>query len=418
MSGLLDLYNSNTENYNNMTAEQQQILDTFLTNQVDLTGAAYNNLFTLYDDCVSEFRGMTDAQKDILVSSMLPQWNSTLAQMMSKIADEGGFSEVCKNAFKELEDENEKYKESLKEIETTAGYSFDAIKGGYDKNTAAAKLLLEENNKLIQSYKDQLTEIQALIDQMDAIILKYKDAADAAKQYGEEAYKAWLKAQGINADELEKESEDLLNGDDGSNGEDNNNNTDDSANGGNENQPKEITAGGKVKASSGALIYDYAGDTSGEYQYYSKDPNYTVLGVDGEWVKVRYHKLSSGVSGWFKKKDLTAYDTGGYTGDWGSNNGRLAMLHQKELVLNAHDTKNMLNAIKIVRTITDNLGISLLNRMGAIAANTGNGLLGSADALEQTVHIDAQFPNVTSSSEIEDALNNLVNRAAQHITKN
>ena len=94
------------------------------------------------------------------------------------------------------------------------------------------------------------------------------------------------------------------------------------------------------------------------------------------------------------------------------------MLHQKELVLNAHDTKNMLNAIRIVRTITDNLGVSLLNRMGAIAANTGSGLLGNSDALEQIVHIDAQFPNVTNSSEIEDALNNLVNRAAQHITKN
>ena len=50
MSGLLDLYNANAENYNNMTAEQQQILDSFLTEQTDLTGTAYNNLFELYDD--------------------------------------------------------------------------------------------------------------------------------------------------------------------------------------------------------------------------------------------------------------------------------------------------------------------------------------------------------------------------------
>ena len=78
----------------------------------------------------------------------------------------------------------------------------------------------------------------------------------------------------------------------------------------------------------------------------------------------------------------------------------------------------MLNAINIVRAITDNLGASLLNRMGNIAANAGAGLIGGSEGLAQTVHIDAQFPNVTSSSEIEDALNNLVNRAAQHITKN
>jgi hypothetical protein len=94
------------------------------------------------------------------------------------------------------------------------------------------------------------------------------------------------------------------------------------------------------------------------------------------------------------------------------------MLHQKELVLNAEDTKNMLNAIQIVRTITDNLGATLLNKMNAIASNMGGNIFAGNDTLEQVVHIDAQFPNVTNSSEIEDALNNLVNRAAQHITKN
>jgi hypothetical protein len=59
------------------------------------------------------------------------------------------------------------------------------------------------------------------------------------------------------------------------------------------------------------------------------------------------------------------YDTGGYTGYWQSAdtgmytgewpmgsvraNGRLAFLHQKELVLNAHDTENFLDAMQIVR---------------------------------------------------------------------
>ena len=95
-----------------------------------------------------------------------------------------------------------------------------------------------------------------------------------------------------------------------------------------------------------------------------------------------------------------------------------SVITSKELVLNSQDTKNMLSAIQMVRTMTNNLGLSLLNRLGGITANTGAGLLGEGDALEQIVHIDAQFPNVTSSTEIESALNNLVNRAAQHITKN
>lgn len=55
--------------------------------------------------------------------------------------------------------------------------------------------------------------------------------------------------------------------------------------------------------------------------------------------------------GWIKKSDIVGYDTGGYTGDWGVA-GRLAMLHEKEIVLNADDTENFLSAIEMVRDIS------------------------------------------------------------------
>ena len=42
-----------------------------------------------------------------------------------------------------------------------------------------------------------------------------------------------------------------------------------------------------------------------------------------------------------------------YTGSWNGpdleENGRLAFLHQKELVLNASDTENFLSAVDMVR---------------------------------------------------------------------
>jgi len=41
--------------------------------------------------------------------------------------------------------------------------------------------------------------------------------------------------------------------------------------------------------------------------------------------------------------------TGMYTGTWNNNGGRLAFLHQKELVLNQDDTKNILDAVAMVR---------------------------------------------------------------------
>ncbi|MCA1021655.1 phage tail tape measure protein [Halobacillus litoralis] len=46
-------------------------------------------------------------------------------------------------------------------------------------------------------------------------------------------------------------------------------------------------------------------------------------------------------------RDAEKFDTGGYTGDFARNNGKLAILHEKELVLNQNDTKNFLEAIKL-----------------------------------------------------------------------
>lgn len=404
MSGLLDLYNSNEENYENMTDGQKEILDLFLNDQTDLTNEAYNNLFKLYDSSISKFHEMTDAQKAILVEEMLPEWNSTLAEMMNTISGKGGFETVCSEAFIKLEQASEEYRLSLKDIETASGEVFDEIKKGYDKNTEVTKKLLEENNKLIQSYVDQLDDVQAVIDKMEGLIKKYAEAEAAAKKYAEAAHNAWVAARTEDANEkqdpviedkrTESEKPQLP-------------------------QPTQqstqpaapsLTVGSTISVKPGTRWYSdsYGGGASGA----------------ASGGKIKYinnkgtHPYNINGAGWVRKKDIVGYATGGYTGNWNSTDGRLAFLHQKELVLNAQDTKNMLNAVQIVRTITENLSSNLLNKLSAISANTGNGLLAGTDTLEQVVHIDAQFPNVTSSSEIEDALNNLVNRAAQHITKN
>lgn len=55
---------------------------------------------------------------------------------------------------------------------------------------------------------------------------------------------------------------------------------------------------------------------------------------------------------WFKNgKPLYEFKTGGYTGDWNGDEGRLAVLHKKELVLNADQTKSILDTARIVERI-------------------------------------------------------------------
>ncbi len=72
---------------------------------------------------------------------------------------------------------------------------------------------------------------------------------------------------------------------------------------------KTIKVGGKINA-KGAQIYDYAGDKSGERQLFRNDPVYKVLKTEGNWLQVRWHKLSKGITGWFKKGDVKALATG------------------------------------------------------------------------------------------------------------
>lgn len=113
-------------------------------------------------------------------------------------------------------------------------------------------------------------------------------------------------------------------------------------------------------------------------------------------------------------KSLSQFDTGGYTGDWGDSNGRLALLHEKELVLNADDTANILSAVDMIRSISNAIDLNAL-AAGAVFAGRGAAVTPSFgnETLEQNVHITAEFPSVSDHNEIEEALNSLVERAAQ-----
>ena len=112
---------------------------------------------------------------------------------------------------------------------------------------------------------------------------------------------------------------------------------------------KKVTIGGKINA-KGAKIYSNSYGGGKQNQYFASDPIYTVLGENNGYWKVRYHKLSSGVTGWFKKGDVKAYKTGGlvdYTG--------LAQLDgtpgKPELVLNSKDTDNFIRLRDALRAM-------------------------------------------------------------------
>lgn len=116
---------------------------------------------------------------------------------------------------------------------------------------------------------------------------------------------------------------------------------------------------------------------------------------------------------------LDAFDTGGYTGQWGSE-GRLAMLHEKELVLDKHDTENFLEAISILKEfkLNDYLNNAVKDFKLVMAQFVGASSRVSKPKNDynnqQTIHINAEFPNAVNHSEIEEAFRNLANYATQY----
>jgi hypothetical protein len=63
--------------------------------------------------------------------------------------------------------------------------------------------------------------------------------------------------------------------------------------------------------------------------------------------------------------------TGGYTGSWGSY-GKLAMLHEKELVLNQGDTANFLTSMEVLERILQVLDLQAVSsQLGGVLSSPG-----------------------------------------------
>lgn len=125
---------------------------------------------------------------------------------------------------------------------------------------------------------------------------------------------------------------------------------------------------------------------------------------------------------------ISRFDTGGYTGDWGKD-GKIAMLHEKELVLNKDDTANMLDAVSAVRDISsigDSVASNVENGVSNLVANSLD--LPSSDLSGNIDNSDSSTNNNTFEitmnvnggdvEEIKEAIFSLPTLASQYLSKN
>ena len=146
---------------------------------------------------------------------------------------------------------------------------------------------------------------------------------------------------------------------------------------------------------------------------------YKTQGIDNELTKY-VEDVIANKQYWDQNKVENLIDefaTGGYTGVWGPE-GRLAVVHEKELMLNQEDTVNFLQGIGLLREIAQMIDLEAMrNQLGALPYLPIANMQGAGGLLEQSVHIEANFPGVSDRYEIEEAFNNILNTATQYANR-
>lgn len=216
------------------------------------------------------------------------------------------------------------------------------------------------------------------------------------------------------------------NSDSGNNGSNSGNDSSNSGNGNNNSGSGNGSGGSNdnsAKAEGVAAAIWMDGGASGWGNGSSRSAKLAEKGVAAAQAYINAHGPNGDIyrdwvnkRGQLKQYYYGAFDTGGYTGAWGAE-GKFAMLHEKELVLNKEDTANFLQAIGIIRQISDTIDLNALSSSGGLSSLFAATASSSAQTLQQEVTIHAEFPNATDRNEISAAFSDLVNLASQYANR-
>jgi hypothetical protein len=108
--------------------------------------------------------------------------------------------------------------------------------------------------------------------------------------------------------------------------------------------------------------------------------------------------------------------TGGMTTSWGPE-GKMMMVHENELILNSDQTNRFFENLALMESILATIDSYALNQQLGGTLSSPSYVENGSDVLEQNVKIEASFPGVTDRTEIEEAFNNLVNKASQYANR-
>lgn len=354
----------------------------------NLIESAFMNIDKVYQQDVKNYQQMTAQQKEILMGELVPMWNSGIQQMSDKVAGDGGFIPACQDAFDRITEATKNYRDELDAMAQVAGVDLLSVRMGVDDLVFSFENLIMDNDELLGRMFEELTTIQSLRMQAQALMMQYNGVYEAALAAAS-AIHEFIQAQRAQAAaEAEMAAQAQA-------------------------QAQQAQAAA-ASSSGGGTQSD---GNSGDYLIQQTK----VKSVDGSGtltIEEKIYPVGGSGGGGGKKGKAAKFDSGGYTGDWDTSDGKFAILHEKELVLNQSDTQNLLNSVQILRDLATNAQLGMSSRLSDVEVFRSAVFNGNKDTIEQNVQITATFPNVNSKQQIEDAFNDLINLAAQRAMRN
>lgn len=412
---------------------------------------------TLFDAFVKDvylknFALMSEQNQNLLFGSetgLNPSWNTAIGNMAENYM--ALTRDVVIPCMQAMINANAVYANDLMILQQVAGVTFSDIAAGLDANIAYTQGLLQANGALIDTYNAQMNAIAGVCAQIANLCAQYSMAEQAAIDAANASLKFWFAANGQTIGDYYSGGTPHATAAVPASAPVSSGSSSGGSGGGNPSggRPTQTSTTPKpdkyfmVKGANGeAVYYQYAGNgdfsaspinrvsaqTASQGTIIDRntyavrgDSGSHVEGLDSSVYKYDYNRnrkvKTTGGS-------ILAFATGGYTGEWtgGSQNGRIALLHQKELVLNAEDTINMLNAVKIASGMMERIAGLNSSVLDNLVANRGLSNIetgGTVDSSShQVINIQADFPNANSADEIRQAFNNLINIASQRASGN
>ena len=408
-------------------------------------GGAIPTLFDAFinDTYLKNFNLMTEANQDLLFgkdTGLDPSWNTAIGDMAENYIAMTG--EVIIPCMQAMIDANGTYIQSLDAVQQAAGISFQNVVNGIDTTIGYTQALIQDNDTLVDSYNNEVNAVNSVYQAIKGLVSQYGNAEAAAIDAANAALKYWAAVQGNAIGDVYSGGQHHYGGGhiDTSHSEPaktttnrgNNNASGSTGSRSGNNGRKPSSTPSKPTEQARYKIVQQTNksghwETTRDADLMNSDRTGTTSKNYAESRLDKYFnggKAQTEFEGYQTRYQVVKMDTGGYTGEWNDKSGKLAFLHQKELVLNQKDTKNTLAAVKIASGIISSvagLGSNILNNLIAgreISNILTNNNRNADNSVQQKVEISATFPNVSSSQEIEKAFNNLVNAASQRAAGN